>query len=326
MGGMPYTWTQQEIHEFWSECGEVLDVACMKFRDTGRFKGIAKITYKSEEGFNAALECDGECWNDFTFAVSKWKHQSGTPKPKSTSTTHHSDAPIGERVAGFDVLFMCNLPLTMTEDEIAALFEEFQIEAVRLKRDVETGRSKGYAQIHFKQDDSRLEQAIVKLDRTVLQGRTVRLGYAVPPPNWKPRRSNTKKEHLRGASLSACDFSTPDGKFLVHLSGMQPTATPPDVRLLFSDVKIDDVVPLWSQRKHSNSGSLFLLVSHQGDLAKVMARDDTFHQGRRLHVRPGKVSEYLQKKSRSGKRKRKALPTGAAPVMEDEDDPLMSLL
>ncbi len=33
------------IREYWSFCGEIEDLDVMRFPDTGRFKGIAFITY-----------------------------------------------------------------------------------------------------------------------------------------------------------------------------------------------------------------------------------------------------------------------------------------
>ena len=36
---------EQDVREFWEECGEVAEVDLMRFPDTGRFKGIAFITF-----------------------------------------------------------------------------------------------------------------------------------------------------------------------------------------------------------------------------------------------------------------------------------------
>ena len=36
---------EQDVREFWEECGEVGEVDLMRFPDTGRFKGIAFITF-----------------------------------------------------------------------------------------------------------------------------------------------------------------------------------------------------------------------------------------------------------------------------------------
>ena len=36
---------EEDVRGFWEECGEVAEVDLMRFPDTGRFKGIAFITF-----------------------------------------------------------------------------------------------------------------------------------------------------------------------------------------------------------------------------------------------------------------------------------------
>lgn len=328
VGGMPYTWTPDEVCEFWSECGEITNVNCMKFHDSGRFKGIAKITFKTEDGHKAALECDGETWDGFTFVVTKWKEKNAdrtaAPQTQTKTQSHSTKDPIGTKVDGFNVLFMCNLPRAMTQDDIAQLFEAFDIEAVRLKMDSETGISKGYAHIHFIKDDQ-LESAIEKMDKMQIQGRTVRLGYAVPPPNWKPKSTKHKRESVPGSGgFTSEDFKTPDGRYLMRLSGLLPAMAEDDIRKLFSDVTLEDVVLIWSSKKQQSTGACYLVVHNAASVTKALKKDNTFHQGRRLHIRPGKFSDYTRKAKRPKKKKATTQTPQNAPI--DDDDPLMSLL
>lgn len=46
VGGMPYYITENDIHEFFQECGSITELDCMTFPDTGKFKGIAFITFR----------------------------------------------------------------------------------------------------------------------------------------------------------------------------------------------------------------------------------------------------------------------------------------
>ena len=43
------------IREYWSFCGEIEDLDVMRFPDTGRFKGIAFITYATVSSHTSAL-------------------------------------------------------------------------------------------------------------------------------------------------------------------------------------------------------------------------------------------------------------------------------
>lgn len=46
VGGIPYYSTEDDIKSFFESCGTVTDVDCMKFPETGKFRGIAILTFK----------------------------------------------------------------------------------------------------------------------------------------------------------------------------------------------------------------------------------------------------------------------------------------
>lgn len=56
---MPFSYEEDAVREYWTFCGPIEDLSLVRFPDTGRFKGMAFITYATEEGFEAALACDG---------------------------------------------------------------------------------------------------------------------------------------------------------------------------------------------------------------------------------------------------------------------------
>lgn len=43
-------WRLMQVHEYWSFCGEIEGMDCMTFPDTGRFRGIAFITFTTQVG------------------------------------------------------------------------------------------------------------------------------------------------------------------------------------------------------------------------------------------------------------------------------------
>jgi nucleolin len=59
VGGMPYYVSEDDIHEYFQECGTIAELDCMTFPDTGKFKGIAFITFRTEEAAKRALAMDG---------------------------------------------------------------------------------------------------------------------------------------------------------------------------------------------------------------------------------------------------------------------------
>lgn len=305
VGGMPYSWTKEDVHSFWSECGEITELECLTFHDSGRFKGIAKITYRSEEAKNEALACNGETYAGFSFVVNDWK-QKDKPRTKLE--------PIGTKVEGFDVLFLCNLPLDITETEVCDLFSEFGIESVRLNRDSETGEFKGYAHVHFGTADHRLEDAIAKLDGAEIGGRIVRIGYAIPGPNWKQQKS--KGIHKE---LNPVDFAVQDDQYLILLSGLHLKTEQEDIEELFKGAVFDKIVFLWNSKTKAKTGSLYLLLSDLESVRKVLKKNRTFHKGHRLRIRPGQYSEYLKKSTTK-------TPPSQKESTAFDDDPLMALL
>lgn len=48
VGGMPYHYDESMLREYWGYCGEIEGMDIMTFPDSGRFKGIAFITYKTQ--------------------------------------------------------------------------------------------------------------------------------------------------------------------------------------------------------------------------------------------------------------------------------------
>jgi RNA recognition motif-containing protein len=46
VGGIPYYSTEDDIKSFFEGCGTITEIDCMKFPETGKFRGIAILTFK----------------------------------------------------------------------------------------------------------------------------------------------------------------------------------------------------------------------------------------------------------------------------------------
>jgi cold-inducible RNA-binding protein len=70
-------------------------------------------------------------------------------------------------------LFVCNLPFSMTEAQIASLFANYgTVEDVVLILDRDTGESRGFAFVTIP-DAKKAERAIRELDRSAVDGRRI---------------------------------------------------------------------------------------------------------------------------------------------------------
>jgi len=59
VGGIPYYSNEDDIRSFFEGCGTVTEVDCMTFPDSGKFRGIALISFKTKAAATRALALDG---------------------------------------------------------------------------------------------------------------------------------------------------------------------------------------------------------------------------------------------------------------------------
>ena len=55
VGNLSYQTTDEQLKEFFSDCGQVDDVRVIKDRDTGRSKGFGFVTFDSSDAMQASL-------------------------------------------------------------------------------------------------------------------------------------------------------------------------------------------------------------------------------------------------------------------------------
>jgi len=56
VGNLPFSVTEDEIKEFFNDCGNVADIRIITDRETGRSKGFGFVSFEDENGFKIALE------------------------------------------------------------------------------------------------------------------------------------------------------------------------------------------------------------------------------------------------------------------------------
>ena len=59
-GNLAYSLTDEEMHEFFSQFGEVVSARVIKDRDTGRSRGFGFVEFTSEEAMQAAIEANDQ--------------------------------------------------------------------------------------------------------------------------------------------------------------------------------------------------------------------------------------------------------------------------
>ncbi|VFQ81238.1 unnamed protein product [Cuscuta campestris] len=169
VGGIPYYSSEDDIRSYFEGCGTITEVDCMIFPDTGKFRGIAIITFKTEAAAKRALALDGSDMGGLFLKVQPYN--SYRPKTKVANFSP-------EAIEGYNRVYMGNLSWEITEDDLRNLFSGCQITSIRFGEDKETGEFKGYAHVDFA--DSLSLDAALKLDQKIVCGRPVRISRAVP--------------------------------------------------------------------------------------------------------------------------------------------------
>ncbi|XP_021813855.1 uncharacterized protein LOC110756707 isoform X2 [Prunus avium] len=167
VGGIPYYSTEDDIGSYFESCGTITEVDCLRFPDSGKFRGIAIISFKTEAAAKRALALDGAEMGELFLKIQPYK---------ATRANKVSDfAP--QIVEGYNRIYVGNLSWDITEDDLKKLFSDCKISSIHFGMDKETGEFRGYAHVNF--SDSLSLTLALKLDQKVVCGRPVKISCAV---------------------------------------------------------------------------------------------------------------------------------------------------
>ena len=187
LGGVPFHKTEDEIRAaFEEESLPVEAVDCMTFPDSGRFRGIAILTFATREAAKGALAWNGEEWDGTFLTVKKY-----APKERREDAANggadggaggagggapRSDLGAVPKTEGQRLAFACNLSWDVTEETLRAALAECAVTDVRMGVDKQTGHFRGFAHVEFATDED-LERAVALNGASVL-GRPMKIAYA----------------------------------------------------------------------------------------------------------------------------------------------------
>lgn len=192
-GGIPYYSTEDDIRSFFEGCGTVTEVDCMSFPESGKFRGIAILSFKTDSAAKRALALDGADMGGFYLKVQPYR---------ANRTQKSNFAP--EMVEGYNRIYVGNLSWDITEEDLRKLFSDCKVSSIRWGTDKETGDFRGYAHVDFV--DSVSLTIALKLDQEVICGRPVRIRCAVPK-----REVETKSSSKPFGKKAEAEASTNEG-------------------------------------------------------------------------------------------------------------------
>lgn len=168
VGGIPYYSTEDDIRSYFDSCGTITEVDCMTFPESGKFRGIAIISFKTEAAAKRALALDGADMGGLFLKI----------QPYKTTRANKSSDFAPEIVEGYNRIYVGNLPWDITEDELRKFFPRCNVSSIRFGMDKETQEFRGYAHVDFS-DNPSLTMAL-KLDQEIVCGRPAKIRCAVP--------------------------------------------------------------------------------------------------------------------------------------------------
>ena len=93
-------------------------------------------------------------------------------------------------------LFVGNLPLSFSEEDVTKLFEDYNTQSIKLISDRETGRFRGFAFVEFESKDEG-QKAIDELNSKDVDGRALVVNEARPQQKRDNNNNNRRSFNKR---------------------------------------------------------------------------------------------------------------------------------
>ena len=179
VGGLPYEVQDVDIEQYFSEYGQVERIDKLTFSDSGRFNGIAFVTFDSGRSAKKALQANGQAFyeDERYLVVRKYARSGGGNSGDGRGNSNQNRRAI-ERTPGYHRVYVGNLPWNCTEDLLRGLFSGCKIKFLRMGTDAE-GNFRGFAHLHFSSEEDM--DIALGLNGEYVEGRQVKISPAMPP-------------------------------------------------------------------------------------------------------------------------------------------------
>nr|SVE81871.1 EOG090X04AR [Daphnia magna] len=163
----------RDLEEFFSAVGKVRDVRLITCNKTRRFKGLCYVEFAEPESVPLAIALTGQRLCGVPIVVQPTQAEknrlAGSNMPAMSSFNKGPNGPMR--------LYVGSLHFNITEDMLRSIFEPFgKIEHMQLMIDTETGRSKGYGFITFRNAED-AKKAMEQLNGFELAGRPMKINH-----------------------------------------------------------------------------------------------------------------------------------------------------
>lgn len=184
-----------ELEEFFSKAGKVRAARIIEDRNTGRSKGVGYVEFYEEESVATAIALTGQKLLGIPIIAKHTESEKNrlalqsAQAAQEAATTPTTAAQPATTDLSQHRLYVGSVNFDLTEDDLKQVLEPFgPIEFIKLHRDAETGKSKGFAFVQYKNADD-AKQAMERMNGYVLAGRSIKVGLVTE------RGSNPQNAH-----------------------------------------------------------------------------------------------------------------------------------
>ncbi|EER20023.1 conserved hypothetical protein [Perkinsus marinus ATCC 50983] len=147
IGGIPVSGDKDKLIALLSRYGSVIDCDIMYDKETGRNKGYGRATYSTPAEANAAIRSGDANMIDAKCVEIKplLRPPTNIPTTPNTNRFNNHDNATGYTMDGPCKVFLGGIPPSVDEDKLAHHLSRYgRVAEVRIYRDMETGRHKGF--------------------------------------------------------------------------------------------------------------------------------------------------------------------------------------
>lgn len=182
VGGLSWETTQENLQNYFSRFGEVVDCVVMKNNETGRSRGFGFVTFADPNNVDNVLH-NGPHELD-----------SRTIDPKPCNPRYMAKIQKG---GSYPKVFLGGLPANVTETDLRQFFSRFgKVMEVVIMYDQERKKSRGFGFLSFEEESS-VERATAK-HYVTLHGKQVEVKKAEPREGGGFNKTNDRSGGMRG--------------------------------------------------------------------------------------------------------------------------------
>ncbi|KAI8097577.1 uncharacterized protein BX664DRAFT_347542 [Halteromyces radiatus] len=195
VGNLSFSTDKEALGKYFESAGKVINATVIR-RGRYRSAGYGFVTFETSEEAEKAVEKFNKTNMDereITVQVARPKTPRTTKTKNTTSGRRRRSLPTRRPTAASTTrVFVANLPYSTTDEELASLFENFNIESASIAR-LRNGRSKGFGFIDVK-NETEQQKVIENFKDVKLGDREISVKVAMVPVDLDAAENEVKQE------------------------------------------------------------------------------------------------------------------------------------